>query len=122
MAFKKLQVLEEKGYVELKPFDGEFDPAEWESLEYVDWKSGAIPISRSWPRREEPDLQEVDRIGRRRLRPGPGHQTKQVGRLRRGRPEPSQGRQQPAHRGRHRLGRPGLATAHRQPRQLHDPA
>lgn len=40
MAFKKLQVLEEKGYVELKPFDGELDPAEWESLEYVDWKSG----------------------------------------------------------------------------------
>ncbi len=40
MAFKKLAALEEKGYVELKTFDGDLDPSEWESLEYVDWKSG----------------------------------------------------------------------------------
>jgi hypothetical protein len=40
MAYKKLAALEEKGYVELKPYEGELDPAEWESLEYLDWKSG----------------------------------------------------------------------------------
>ena len=43
MAHYKLPILEEKGFVILKPYEGEYgplDPAEWESLEYMDWKSG----------------------------------------------------------------------------------
>lgn len=40
MAYRKLADLEEKGFVILKPFAGRIDRAEWESLEYVDWKSG----------------------------------------------------------------------------------
>ncbi|MGH2683707.1 MAG: hypothetical protein ACRDIX_10785 [Actinomycetota bacterium] len=36
-----LPILEEKGFVELKRYDGPMpDIREWESLEYVDWKSG----------------------------------------------------------------------------------
>jgi hypothetical protein len=36
-----LPVVEEKGYVQLKDYDGpEIDPSEWEPLEYLDWKSG----------------------------------------------------------------------------------
>lgn len=38
--FVTLPVMEEKGFVELKRYEGGVDPAEWESLEYVDWKSG----------------------------------------------------------------------------------
>ena len=36
-----LPILEEKGFVELKRYGGTIpDPAEWENLEYVNWKSG----------------------------------------------------------------------------------
>jgi hypothetical protein len=35
-----LPAIEERGFVELRPFEGEIDPVEWERLEYVDWKSG----------------------------------------------------------------------------------
>jgi hypothetical protein len=39
--FVTLPVMEETGYVELKPYEGPLpSPGEWESLEYVDWKSG----------------------------------------------------------------------------------
>jgi hypothetical protein len=39
--FVTLPVMEEKGFVELKRFDGQLpDPSEWEGLEYLDWKSG----------------------------------------------------------------------------------
>jgi hypothetical protein len=38
--FITLPVMEETGCVELKRYEGALDPAEWESLEYVDWKSG----------------------------------------------------------------------------------
>ena len=38
--FVTLPVMEEKGFVELKKFEGPPGPSEWESLEYVDWKSG----------------------------------------------------------------------------------
>ncbi len=38
---RKLDVLKEKGYVILKDYAGPaIPPSEWESLEYVDWKSG----------------------------------------------------------------------------------
>jgi hypothetical protein len=40
MAHKKLDTMEEKGFVILKPFEDEIDPSEWESLSYLDWKSG----------------------------------------------------------------------------------
>jgi hypothetical protein len=39
-AYRKLPELEDKGFVILKPFAEWVDPAEWESLEYIDWKSG----------------------------------------------------------------------------------
>jgi len=39
--FTTLPVMEERGFVVLKPFQGQMpDPGEWEPLEYVDWKSG----------------------------------------------------------------------------------
>lgn len=38
--FTTLPILEEKGFVELRRYEGDLDPGEWESLEYVDWKSG----------------------------------------------------------------------------------
>jgi hypothetical protein len=39
--FITLPIVEEKGFVELKRYDGSLpEPEEWESLEYVDWKSG----------------------------------------------------------------------------------
>lgn len=39
--FITLPVMEEKGFVVLKPYQGAVpDPSEWEPLEYVDWKSG----------------------------------------------------------------------------------
>ncbi len=40
MALRQLDIMDEKGFVVLKRFEGELDPKEWESLEYVDWKSG----------------------------------------------------------------------------------
>jgi hypothetical protein len=36
----KLPVLAETGFVVLRPFQERLDPAEWESLAYLDWKSG----------------------------------------------------------------------------------
>lgn len=39
MAHYKMDELEERGFVVLDPYDGVVDPAEWESLTYVDWKS-----------------------------------------------------------------------------------
>lgn len=39
--FITLPIMEEKGFVQLKRYEGEMpDPSEWEPLEYVDWKSG----------------------------------------------------------------------------------
>ena len=40
MAHTKLDVFAEKGFVILKPYEGEIDPVEWEQLAYLDWKSG----------------------------------------------------------------------------------
>jgi hypothetical protein len=41
MAHRKLDVLADKGFVILRDYDGPpIPPAEWEGLEYVDWKSG----------------------------------------------------------------------------------
>ncbi|WIG59297.1 MAG: hypothetical protein OJF49_002044 [Ktedonobacterales bacterium] len=38
---QKLDVLEDKGFVVLRPYDGpEISPSEWQNLEYMDWKSG----------------------------------------------------------------------------------
>ena len=39
-AYRKLPELVDKGFVILEPFAERIDPAEWESLEYIDWKSG----------------------------------------------------------------------------------
>ena len=39
--FITLPIMEEKGFVELKPYEGPLpEREEWEPLEYVDWKSG----------------------------------------------------------------------------------
>jgi hypothetical protein len=40
MAYTKLPALEEKGFVILRGYDKQVEPHEWESMEYVDWKSG----------------------------------------------------------------------------------
>jgi hypothetical protein len=40
MGYYKLPILEKDGFVVLKPYEKNIDPSEWESLEYVDWKSG----------------------------------------------------------------------------------
>jgi len=40
MAHRKLDIMSEKGFVILNQYDGEIDPAEWERLAYLDWKSG----------------------------------------------------------------------------------
>jgi hypothetical protein len=37
---RRLPILDETGFVRLRDFEGELNPAEWESMEYVDWKSG----------------------------------------------------------------------------------
>ena len=37
---RRLPILEETGFVRLRDFEGELNPAEWEGMEYVDWKSG----------------------------------------------------------------------------------
>jgi hypothetical protein len=39
MSHYRMSILEETGYVVLDPYGGVVDPAEWMSLEYVDWKS-----------------------------------------------------------------------------------
>ena len=39
MVHRRLQVLEESGYVVLDPYGEPLDPAEWRGLTYVDWKS-----------------------------------------------------------------------------------
>jgi hypothetical protein len=39
-AHRRLPVLEENGFVQLRDYEGELDPAEWETMEYMDWKSG----------------------------------------------------------------------------------
>jgi len=40
-SFVTLPIMENTGYLELKRYEGPMpEPAEWESLEYVDWKSG----------------------------------------------------------------------------------
>jgi hypothetical protein len=38
--FVTLPAVEERGFVELGPYGEEVDAAEWEGLEYLDWKSG----------------------------------------------------------------------------------
>ena len=40
MSYEKLQVLEDTGFVLLRDFEPGVAPAEWESMEYMDWKSG----------------------------------------------------------------------------------
>ena len=40
MAHPNLPILDETGFVVLKKYDTPVAPAEWEGLEYVDWKSG----------------------------------------------------------------------------------
>jgi len=40
MAHAKLPILEEKGFVILRNYGKPVPPKEWESMEYVDWKSG----------------------------------------------------------------------------------
>ena len=40
MAHRKLDVLARDGFVILEPFEGTIAPQEWESLTYLDWKSG----------------------------------------------------------------------------------
>ena len=39
---RKLDALDEKGFVILQPWEGEIDPSEWEELTYLDWKSPAV--------------------------------------------------------------------------------
>lgn len=38
--FVTLPIMEEKGFVELRRYENPPEPSEWESLEYLDWKSG----------------------------------------------------------------------------------
>jgi hypothetical protein len=40
MGHRKLDILERDGFVILPPYEGTIDKEEWESLTYVDWKSG----------------------------------------------------------------------------------
>jgi hypothetical protein len=40
MAHRKLDLLERDGFVILEPYKGSINPQEWESLNYLDWKSG----------------------------------------------------------------------------------
>src|SRR2546430_12195269 len=40
MAHRKLDIMEETGFVILEPHDGDIDPSEWEGLRYFDYKSG----------------------------------------------------------------------------------
>ena len=36
----RLPVLDETGFVVLRDYKGQLNPAEWEAMEYMDWKSG----------------------------------------------------------------------------------
>src|SRR5437763_12895199 len=40
MGYRTLDVMEDKGFVILRKYEGTLDPAEWESLRYFDYKSG----------------------------------------------------------------------------------
>ncbi len=40
MAHRKLELLERDGFMILEPYKGSINPQEWESLNYLDWKSG----------------------------------------------------------------------------------
>lgn len=40
MAHRKLKLLKRDGFVILNPYEGTISPEEWESLNYLDWKSG----------------------------------------------------------------------------------
>jgi hypothetical protein len=40
MAHRKLKLLKRDGFVILNPYEGMISPEEWESLNYLDWKSG----------------------------------------------------------------------------------
>src|SRR5204862_1511203 len=40
MAHRKLDILDDTGFVILKQYEGDLDPNEWEQLSYLDWKSG----------------------------------------------------------------------------------
>ena len=40
MAHRKLDILQDTGFVILEPYEGDLHPAEWEQLTYLDWKSG----------------------------------------------------------------------------------
>ena len=40
MSHPKLPIMEDKGFVVLRKYDKPVLPPEWESMEYVDWKSG----------------------------------------------------------------------------------
>jgi len=40
MAHRKLDILEETGFLILEPYEGEIDSTEWQSLTYFDYKSG----------------------------------------------------------------------------------
>jgi hypothetical protein len=40
MGHRKLDILEDKGFVILKPYEGDIEAAEWETLSYLDYKSG----------------------------------------------------------------------------------
>lgn len=40
MAHRRLDIMQEKGYVVLKQHEDRPEPQEWMSLEYLDWKSG----------------------------------------------------------------------------------
>ncbi len=39
-AHPRLSILDETGFVVLRGYEGELNPAEWESMQYMDWKSG----------------------------------------------------------------------------------
>ena len=42
MGFLTSEALDETGYVILDPFDSPIDPAEWQNLEYVGWRSSGV--------------------------------------------------------------------------------
>lgn len=98
---RKLDVLAERGFVVLRDYDGPaIPPVEWESLDYVDWKSGGdtnfAPLASAngdmechgfwehgkldkggvWTdnRKIAPSPGSLRRCDRRQLRPGAGHQ------------------------------------------------
>src|SRR4029450_761181 len=58
MAHRKLDILNEKGFVILKQYEGDVDPSEWKTLRYFDYKSAADPtfaVLASAPGEEETD-------------------------------------------------------------------